>query len=367
MTSLYVHIPFCTKKCLFCSFVIAVGQSHRVDDYISALDKEAQTHGRASISSVYFGGGTPSFLNEGQLERLTSQISRNFSCEPASEWTIETNPEGLTASKAKLLKKLGFTRVSLGVQSLNDRYLKFLGRAHDRARALEAFGHLRDAGFDNVNLDLMYAYPGQTPEEVTEDVREIASLQSEHLSLYSLTVEEKSRFYAEGMKLDDDERLAGHYVLVCKLLEEAGVHQYEVSNFCRGERRSRHNMHYWQGGDYIGLGVGAHAHVKGRRSWNVSKLQDYFARVGDRGEAVEGFEDLSPETRLMELVVFGLRMNEGIVPGELERKIGFPLSQEKKERIEQFVRDGFLEREGERLRVSPRGRLILDEISSRLI
>src|SRR6185503_7979594 len=128
MSSLYIHIPFCTKKCLFCSFVIAVGQSHRVDDYMGALNKEAKAHQGAAVSSVYFGGGTPSFLNETQLERLVSDVRRNFVCEPGCEWTIEANPEGMDVSKARFLKNLGISRVSLGVQSLNDRYLKFLGR-----------------------------------------------------------------------------------------------------------------------------------------------------------------------------------------------------------------------------------------------
>jgi oxygen-independent coproporphyrinogen-3 oxidase len=367
MTSLYIHIPFCTKKCLFCSFVIAVGQSHRVDEYIDALSREAEKYKGALVSSVYLGGGTPSFLNEDQLARLITMARRNFDCLPDAEWTIEANPEGVTVAKAKFLKSAGINRVSLGVQSVDERYLRFLGRTHDRQTAFKAFADLREAGFNNINLDLMFAFPGQTPQEIAQDVKAVADLQSEHLSLYSLTIEEKSRFYAEGLKLDEDSRLAEHYTLVCELLETAGVRQYEVSNFCRGNQRSRHNLNYWQGGDYIGLGVGAHAHSQGRRWWNVSKLQEYLGRINDKGEAVEDFEELTPLTRLMELVVFGLRMNDGIIVEELEKKIGIPLPAGKQERISQFIADGFLAREGERLKVAAKGRLVLDELSSRLI
>jgi oxygen-independent coproporphyrinogen-3 oxidase len=367
MTSLYIHIPFCAKKCLFCSFVIAVGQAHRVDDYLNALEREAGNHRGAEVASVYFGGGTPSFLSEAQWERLAAIVRRNFVSRPQSEWTVEANPDSIDVSKARLLKDLGVNRLSLGIQSLNDRYLKFLGRVHDADGARRAFDQVRSAGFGNVNLDLMYAFPGQTPQEIEEDVRAIAALNSEHLSLYTLTVEEKSRFHVEGVKLDDTERLARHYELVRELLEGSGVRQYEVSNFCRGEHRSRHNLNYWQGGDYIGLGVGAHAHAGGRRSWNVSKFQDYLTRISQTGEAVEGFEDLPPQTRLMELVVFGLRMNEGIVLTEAENKIGSRVAAEKLERIGQFIDDGFLLEEGERLKTTAKGRLVLDELSSRLI
>jgi oxygen-independent coproporphyrinogen III oxidase len=367
MTSLYVHIPFCIKKCLFCSFVIAVGQGHRVDDYLDALAQESQPHKGAKVSSVYLGGGTPSFLSEMQLERLVKMIRDHFDCAADAEWTIETNPEGIHKEKAVLLRTLGFNRVSLGVQSVNERYLKFLGRNHSADAAFKAFHDLRSAGLDNINVDLMFAFPGQTPDEIACDVNAIAGLQSEHMSLYSLTVEEKSRFYAENLKLDEEGRLADHYTLVCDLLDKHGLRQYEVSNFCRGDKRSRHNLNYWQGGDYIGLGVGAHAHTSGRRSWNVSKLQDYFARIAQGGEALESFEDLTLETRLMELVIFGLRMNEGIVLEDVQKKIGMPLPPEKVQRIDQFIKDGFLIQENARIKVSPNGRLILDELSSRLV
>ncbi len=365
--SLYVHIPFCAKKCLFCSFAIAVGQGHRTLDYIGALEKEAARYKGARVSTVYLGGGTPSFLNEKELERLAGLVRRNFICGPDSEWTIEANPESLDLSKAKFLKSLGMNRLSLGVQSLSDRYLKFLGRNHDRNGALRAYDHARKAGFDNINLDLMFDFPEQTSDELTQDVQAMTALESEHVSLYSLTIEENSRFFAKQLKLDDEERLAAHYVLICELLEKAGVCQYEVSNFCSDRRASQHNMNYWNGGSYIGLGVGAHGYLDHRRFWNVSRLQDYFSGVDASGEAVEGFENLTPQTRLMERVLFGLRMNDGICLQDIEQSAGVTLTVERSKMIDDFVNDGFFVREGTRIKTSMKGRLVLDELSSRLI
>ena len=210
-SSLYIHIPFCNRKCLFCSFVIAVGQEHRREEYVSALINEIKNKESQSIKTIYFGGGTPSMLDEAGLERLMNALRNKFSFQNDIEMTIEANPESINREKAKFFKAQGFNRISLGVQSMDDRYLKFLGRTHDARGAREAFRILREAGFSNINLDLMYAFPGQTQEQLLEDVRHISSLNSEHLSLYTLTIEPHSRFFAAQMKLDDDEKLAEHY------------------------------------------------------------------------------------------------------------------------------------------------------------
>ncbi len=357
--SLYIHIPFCLRKCLFCSFVVSVGQEHRGDDYVSALLVEARAHRGKHIKTVYLGGGTPSMLSGAQLTRLLEGVRANFIIAPKAELSIEANPEGITLEKARCLRELGFNRISLGVQSLDERYLKFLGRAHDRQRAIDAYGILREAGIDNINLDLMYGFPNQTLEELEADVRGIASLGSEHLSLYTLTVEPNSRFYAKQMKLDDNEKLAEHFMLVGRLLAEYGFMQYEISNFAKEGFESAHNTNYWLGGEYLGLGVGAHGYLEGRRYWNADKLADYFDAINKEGCAVDGYEDLSEDTRLMEKIIFGLRMNRGIdaamVPSGKENIIA------------QLVADGFLARHNGVLRATAQGRLVLDEISTRLI
>jgi putative oxygen-independent coproporphyrinogen III oxidase len=351
----YIHIPFCSHKCLFCSFSIAVAQIHRADEYLNRLEKEAESYQGSSMKSIYLGGGTPSMLSEQQLTRLMKMIREKFSLEDDCEITMEANPEGITQEKAKLIKDLGINRISLGVQSLDDRYLKFLGRKHDAATAIKAYHSLKETGFHNINLDLMYAFPSQTLEEVDKDVRAIASLGSEHLSLYTLTIEPNSRFYANAMKLDEEEKIAQGYLRVVEILKEHGVHQYEVSNFSKEGFQSRHNRNYWQGGRYIGLGMGAHGFIGNRRYWNKSKLQEYLTK----DDVVEGFEDLEDSTLIIEKVLFGLRMNEGIESALVP--------QEKKSLIDQWIKDGFLVLDQQKLKVTDEGRLILDELSVRLI
>jgi len=357
--SLYVHIPFCSRKCLFCSFVIAVGQEHRREDYVNALVKEIKSNNGKNLQTIYFGGGTPSMLDENHFDQLMHEIRKNFSYEDDIEITIEANPESINFEKAKFLKSLGINRVSLGLQSMNDRFLKFLGRNHDVAMAQEAYESLRSAGFENINLDLMYAFPGQTTQELEEDVRSICSMGSQHLSLYSLTIEPNSRFFASQVKLDQDEKLAEHYLLIAHLSEEYGFKQYEVSNFSKSGFESAHNKNYWLGGPYLGLGLGAHGFDGKRRSWNVPRLQDYLERINQEKSVVEDFEDLSHEQLAMEKVLFGLRMNEGIAC-EL-----IPATRHQK--IDEFVAQGFLCKDQGMLKVTNQGRLVLDELSSRLI
>ena len=311
--SLYIHIPFCSRKCLFCSFVIAVGQEHRREEYVTALIDEMKDYKGTSIKTIYFGGGTPSMLEEKHFERLMHAIEENFLIPKDIEITTEANPESVDRSKAQFLKSIGFNRISLGVQSMNDRYLRFLGRGHDARMAREAYDVLRQAGFANINLDLMYAFPQQTQQELIEDVKGISLLGSEHLSLYTLTIEPNSRFFAAQMKLDDDEKLAEHYLLIARILGEDGLKQYEISNFAKPGFQSAHNRSYWLGEPYIGLGVGAHGFTGRRRYWNTSNLKDYMHKISHEGHAIEGHEDLTDDQLIMERVLFGLRMNEGIL------------------------------------------------------
>lgn len=367
MTSLYIHIPFCERKCLYCSFVVAVGQQQRVDDYLECLECEAECYQRGPAETIYIGGGTPTFLDPRQLERLFQLIKTRFVYLPSSEITVEANPEGMTLEKAETLRGLGVNRVSLGVQSFHDRYLKFLGRAHDSLKAMTAFHVLRRAGFKNINVDLMYSFPGQTVREIQEDIKIFVGLGSEHVSLYTLTIEENSRFFAQRLPEQDGHAQGEQYQAVVSFLEESGWRQYEVSNFARPGFESEHNRNYWRGGNYVGLGVGAHSHRDGRRSWNVSRLQDFMTRVKDGRGAEEGAEELTPAQRLREALVFGLRMSDGVDLHALEERFSCRLEEEAVERISEFIKSGLLIQGGRRLHSTREGRLVLDAISSYLI
>ncbi|MDP2652522.1 MAG: radical SAM family heme chaperone HemW [Candidatus Omnitrophota bacterium] len=367
MTGLYIHIPFCQKKCLYCSFVVAIGQEQRVDEYLDCLAREAGPWRGTDAGTVYWGGGTPSRLSPAQLERLAAIVRNNFAVPPDAEWTVECNPEDITADKARCLKNLGINRVSLGVQSFRDSFLKYLGRCHDAQRAGEAYEILRQAGFQNINLDLMFAFPQETEADLERDIRQVTAMGSEHVSLYTLTVEENSRFFAKHIVELEGGDQARQYRIVAGRLEAAGLRQYEVSNFAKPGHESRHNGHYWTGGDYAGLGVGAHSHRNGRRSWNVSRLPEYLARFKDGRPPEDGSEQLAAGERFWETFLLGLRMNAGVDVKSLENRFACALGHDRTERIDAFVRDGFLWRDNGRIGATLEGRLVLDEISSRLL
>jgi len=367
MTALYIHVPFCQNKCYFCSFVVAVGKEHHVDSYLDCLEREAAFYQGELLKTVYVGGGTPSLLNNIQLERLFGIIQKNFRMISDCELTLEANPVTFDIQKAKLMRGLGVNRLSLGVQSLNDRYLKFLGRAHNADQARAAFDILREAGFDNINLDLMYSFPGQTNKEIEEDAHGIAGFGGEHLSLYTLTIEEGSRFYHRKYTWQDGTSQGEQYSLVMKALESTGFSQYEISNFTKPARESKHNRIYWQGENYIGLGVGAHSHKNGERYWNVSNLMEYIHRLKESQRPVEGREILDSHARLKETLLFGLRMNQGVNVVQLEQRFQCILTPESREMLNSFIIEGFLKREGAWLKTTAKGRVVLDELSVRLI
>jgi oxygen-independent coproporphyrinogen-3 oxidase len=364
--STYIHIPFCRKKCFFCSFAVAVGQASRFDEYLAALGREVACYSGRKIGTIYIGGGTPSCLEAGQITELRRLIGASFQFSDEAEITFEANPESLDEEKAAALQVAGINRVSLGIQSMDDARLEFLGRAHRKDDAVRAFGVLRSAGFRNINVDLMYGFPGQSEEELSRDLDAVLAFKSEHISIYSLTVEERSLFFARKVGLDGDAQ-ASAYELIRRRLADAGYRQYEVSNFARPGFESEHNLNYWRGGEYIGLGMAAHSHLDGRRFWNIDTLPLYLGMMAERGDALAGEERLTGIEKLMEIFLFGLRMNEGVDLGSLERRMGVELPLEKREAIESFMEMGLLEEAVDRIRATDRGRLVLDEISARLV
>ncbi|PIW63527.1 MAG: hypothetical protein COW13_01630, partial [Candidatus Omnitrophica bacterium CG12_big_fil_rev_8_21_14_0_65_50_5] len=308
------------------------------------------------------------FLESAQLERLCSLVRREFECAGLPiEWTVEGNPEGLSAEKIQILKSHGVTRFSLGIQSFNDRHLKYLGRNHDAKTAAETFQRLRDEGIKNISVDLMFGFPGQTLDELKDDLEAMIQLESEHVSVYALTIEEKTRFHTRGIKLPEDAVQAEFYQVVMDELQRRGFAQYEISNFARPGFESAHNINYWDGGNYIGLGVGAHSHADGRRYWNGDQMFDYMKKIQNGQSAVSGEENLTSDQRLREAVVFGLRMNRGIDLEGLQKRYQSALMPQAQERLESFVAGGLLYREESRLSATPRGRMVLDEMAGYLV
>ncbi|MCA9394076.1 MAG: radical SAM family heme chaperone HemW [Candidatus Omnitrophica bacterium] len=366
MTGLYVHIPFCDRKCFYCSFAIVVGQTKRSDDYLKCLRIESGLYDKPAIGSVYIGGGTPSTLTADQVYALFAGLHADFEIADTAEITVEVNPEGLTAERLSAFRENGVNRISLGIQTLRDDYLKYLGRLHDAAAARTAMTMIRTAGFNNVSCDLMISFPQQTDEELLEDQRDLLDLEPEHVSLYSLTIEAPSRFFAQKIQPPPSETQARHLNLTVEHIQGRGYTRYEVSNFARTGFASRHNIHYWQCGNYIGLGMGAHSHRDGERYWNVERFGDYVKRLAAGESPRAGSERLTREQRLIEAVLFGLRGTEGVQLAALEERFGHRLDDDRKARLEAYIKEGLLERSGAFLRATPPGMMVLDGIAAGL-
>ena len=316
---LYVHLPFCASRCGYCDFVTVVGRNSQHGTYVQALVRELELERgvlAAQPETVFLGGGTPTFTEPAALERLLTTLP------PAGEVTVEANPETVSQELAALLRRWGVNRVSLGVQSFQPRLLDVLDRVARPDTVRRAFYHLRDSGFDNISLDLIYGIPGQSPSDLEADLGEAVELGPEHLSCYELEAKPGTRFtHAHGEELRRQAKtLESYFELVVDRLIGAGYRWYETANFCRtGERdlRSRHNLAYWLGRDYLGIGVGAVSTIDGRRWRNTPRLAGYIQALGDGATPARDIEVLSDEVRRRERLMLGLRLDEPLHLGEL--------------------------------------------------
>lgn len=309
---LYLHIPFCRQKCRYCDFASFAGAENCIDAYLSALDKEAAVYAGQKFDTLYIGGGTPSLLSAVQLARLCEMISLYFGpLSSFAESTCEANPESLTPEKLRVLKETGLNRLSLGLQSFEDNILKRIGRIHDTKTFLSAYENARAAGFENINVDLIAGLPGQTQEQFLNGLRRLMALRPEHISVYGLQIEEGTPFYKEGVSADEDllraELEQTHFVL-----EEAGFVHYEISNFARPGRESRHNMLYWQNAEYVGLGSAAASYQNGVRRANVENLHAYIERIEAGKSPAEFAERLTGKAKEGESIMLGLRLLGGM-------------------------------------------------------
>ncbi|HFQ80873.1 MAG TPA: radical SAM family heme chaperone HemW [Desulfobacterales bacterium] len=319
---LYIHIPFCRRKCLYCSFVSQACGGRPPAAYLEALLSHIRQYSRLEwlrereISSIFIGGGTPSLYDGKSLARLISAGRDSFNCQPGLEISMESNPNSLSPAQLDLCREAGLNRLSIGVQSFNDRLLKVLGRSHSRNEARQAFGMARAAGFDNINLDLMYGLPGQSLTDWRQTLEQAAALAPEHLSIYELSVEPDTPFaeLRENRRLTllAEEEVIEQENLTYSLLERQGLERYEISNFARPGRQCRHNLNYWRNGSYLGIGAAAVSCLSGLRLRNVDKAETYIKMVR-RGLAplAEG-EALSREAAFRESVIMGLRMLRGV-------------------------------------------------------
>ena len=347
MPGLYVHIPFCRRKCGYCDFASFAGKDALIDPYLNALRLETERTKTifGHPDTLYIGGGTPSLLSQEQLKKLISLLEDAFGAvKNLKESTFEANPESLTPEKAALLKAAGISRVSIGLQASQNRLLDRLGRLASFEDFEKTFRILRLAGFNNLNIDLMTGIPDQNPENFMDSLKEVLDLAPEHISFYALEVHEDTTFAAEKVG-EAPEAAADMFELAIPVLENAGFRHYEISNFARPGRESAHNLNYWAQGDYLGLGSSAASHMGGLRRANINDPELYIKTAATpEGPALEYSETLTPAQRKAEKLMLGLRKTDGI---ELADDIFI----EFKIRINKLSAQGLLEVSGRRVKL----------------
>jgi oxygen-independent coproporphyrinogen III oxidase len=369
LAGLYIHIPFCVKKCSYCDFY-SVPSPGLIPDFIEALFREIEMAGDrfGPVDTVYFGGGTPSLLTPQQVERIITRVRTRFKLRPVAEITLEANPGDLSGPSLKDLRAAGVNRLSLGVQSFNPRILEFLGRRHSAAEASSAVELARAAGFRNLGLDLIYAIPGQTTEDWMDSLARAVQFAPEHLSCYELSPAKSTplgRKIAGGeIRLYGEDSQHEFFMRTSEFLENSGYLHYEISNFSRGPRYfSRHNQKYWNHTPYLGLGPSAHSFFGTRRWWNDSTIEGYLGQLSAGRLPVAGSEVLTDEQLRLEAVYLGLRTRRGLSLEDLRKNHRYDLLSEKKEEISAFRKAGFLILRKGRLRPTRAGMAVADRLA----
>jgi oxygen-independent coproporphyrinogen-3 oxidase len=375
MASLYIHIPFCLSKCEYCSFNSYAGLEHLFSRYVKALKKEIVEHffsGKTgTLDTIFFGGGTPSILSVDHIAEILSCCREYLGIDDGAEISLEANPKTLDFMKLLQLRQAGINRISIGVQSFIDSELEQLGRLHTAQDSWDCVRDAIGAGFTNISLDLMYGIPGQTPERWRWNVETALSLNLPHLSLYQLSIEEGTPFahsYGKGdMQLPGEEEIIQMDEILFELCSEAGLEQYEISNFAMRGFECRHNVNYWHNLDYLAVGAGAVGFQQGIRFKNISDPLSYCRAVENGGATIEESENLSPEESFRESVVMGLRMIEGVSYEALFDRYGIDLEQYYGETLTPLLEGGFVEFTLTNFRLTKRGRYLANQILAELV
>lgn len=372
--SLYLHVPFCVKRCAYCDFVSGIYSRGKETAYAEALKREVQRiDNPGSLSTLYIGGGTPTVLSGVVLSALVGHIFKALLFAPEYEATIEANPGLIETDKLLMIRSSGITRISIGVQSFNRNELKTLGRLHGPDDAEQGMQCARRCGFDNIGIDLIYGIPGQCMDSWRETLQSTVRLRPEHISTYELTLEEGtkiSRDISKGRyKKPEDEMVVAMYNKAIDYLSAEGYEQYEISNFALPGYRCRHNLNYWDAGDYYGVGLGAHSHISGVRYQNTENLDEYIDSVHrDAGPVISRVE-LTPDEKMSEALFLGLRKTDGIDLKRLLITSGFDILSRYQNEIKELEEAGLLEKnaKGSRIRLTRRGLLLSNEVFLRFV
>jgi oxygen-independent coproporphyrinogen-3 oxidase len=387
--ALYIHIPFCETKCPYCDFNTYARIEPLMPAYVAALRREADAWGRLlgrpTVRTVFFGGGTPSYLPNGDIAAILDTVRASFAIEPNAEITLEANPGDFTHEKLASYRKAGVNRLSIGVQSLDDHLLSLLGRRHNAAQAVEAYRTARAAGFRNISLDLMFGLPHQALADWQASLRGAADLDPEHLSMYCLTLEAGTPMEHQvktGLLPEPDADLAADmYLAAEEVMGGLGYRHYEISNWARPGYESRHNLTYWHNEPYLGIGPGAHSYVGGLRFANLKPPREYIARIEAMASpqlperigastvrsipVVDSVEEIGSRLEMAETMMMGLRLDTGVSQAAFQRRFGTTLAQAYGSEIAELTTDGLVEQAKGALRLTPRGRLLGNRVFSR--
>lgn len=370
---IYIHVPFCRSRCQYCDFYSTTGKEEKFhESYLKAVCEHIRETGPLApnhiVDTIYFGGGTPSFFGAEGLATILTAVRRNFDVSGEAEITFEANPDSVNDNMLRRLRAEGFNRVSLGIQCDDDAILEKLGRPHDYAQAEVAFHRIRKAGFDNVSVDLMFGLPGQSVNTWVQTLENVLNLKPDHISCYALKVEEGTPLYEVQriMKLAGDDTQADMYLQAVEILKQRGYRQYEISNFARKSKVSRHNLKYWTGGEYIGFGPSASSDFAGKRYTAVRSLSRYVDGITKGGQVIEEIEEVPVRERAGEYVMLRLRTSFGISREEYERKYLLPF--DPLEKVLLMHQDkGLATFANNRWRLTPEGLLVSNSIISDLL
>jgi oxygen-independent coproporphyrinogen III oxidase len=375
MKALYLHVPFCASRCSYCAFTSSVYKSQQADSYLEALAGESLSRGKSSpeeLQSIYLGGGTPTVLSLKQLRCLCETIA-GFATQDVSklEMTVEANPGSADAQRLALLREFGFRRISIGAQSFQDHELKLLGRRHQPRDVKIAVENARSAGFQSINLDLIFGLPAQTTADFMSNLSQALKLEPEHISIYGLSYEpgtpltgdlQAGRVTAATQELERQT-----YLQTVACLTDHGFEHYEISNFARPGQQCRHNITYWNGGDYLGLGAGACSYLDGQRLENQHDIPEYCSAIASSGDAIISREKLNPEKAAREALMLGLRQTRGISLQEFARRTGFAAPELFGEALAIHRDAGRIEISADRLRLTLEGLLVANSVMSDFI
>lgn len=373
MAGIYIHVPFCKTRCIYCDFYTRTDMSLR-DGYVLAVCREIELRKEyirgETVQTIYFGGGTPSQLSHDDFNKIFEAIHRNFKVEADAEITLEANPDDLTPAYLESLITLPFNRVSLGVQSFNDNELKFLKRRHSAAKAKDAVNRLKSSGFDNISIDLMYGLPGQTMEIWQKNLDEAISLDIQHISSYHLIYEQGTKLYrlfkSGSVKPVDEDISVDMFSRMIDKLAAAGFEHYEISNFARNGLYSKHNSSYWQGKKYLGIGPAAHSFDGQNRAWNIPSISGYIERIRV-GELPLEIEYLDLDTQYNDFILTGMRTMWGVDLNELENRFGESKKDYCLKNAQKYIDQGFVTQKSNTLKLTPKGIFISDGIMSDLM